>query len=53
VGIGSSNQEIHNHQKRERSEERHPGNGAGLLNSDTNLKEKDALDDFMRPNIPI
>ena len=36
---------------RERSEERL--NGSGHLNSDSNLKEKDALDDFMRPNLPI
>ena len=38
---------------RERSEERRPANGSGLLNSDSNLKEKDALDNFMGPNIPV
>lgn len=38
---------------RERSEERLPQKGSGQMNSDSNLKEKDALDDFMRPNLPI
>ena len=53
MGLGSSslnttdNQNLGGSHPRERSEERRPTNGSGLLNSASDLKEKDALDSFM------
>ena len=60
MAVGSSNlntndlQNISLKQQRERSEEPRLQNGnKSLHNSESNLQEKDVLDDFIRPNISL
>ena len=60
VGVGSTNMAANNDTSilggsypRERSEERRPINQVNILTSELNKKEKDALDDFMSPTIPM
>ena len=59
VGVGSTNlagndtSNLGGSYPRERSEERRTLNQCNQITSEMQRKEKDALDDFMRPNIPI
>ena len=51
-GVGNDTSILGGSYPRERSEERRPLGNGNLLGSDHHKKEKDALDDFLRPNIP-